>query len=119
MPKVVLLVEDDADTREALAFLLTDRGYAVETACDGADALRKLARRGPPGAIVLDLMMPVMDGWELRARLREDPRLAQVPVILLSGVADLEEQARSLDAVGYLTKPVDLPRLFDLLAAHA
>lgn len=118
MPKVVFLVEDDADTREDLAFLLADRGYAVETASDGAEALGKLAQHPPPSAIVLDLMMPVMDGWELRAKLRKDPRLSAVPVILVSGVADLEGQARSLDAVGYLTKPVDLPRLFDLLAAH-
>ena len=104
--------------RESLAFLLEDVGYSVATAADGRQALAWLDASEPPCLILLDLMMPVMDGWQLRAELLKAPRLARIPVVLLSGIADLEAQARSLDAVGYLTKPVDLARVCDLIDAH-
>lgn len=113
--KLVFLIEDDPDMREDLAFLLKHKGYEVQTAEHGQEALDKLGALDRPCMIILDLMMPVMDGWELRAELLGDPDLSQVPVVLLSGIADIQEEARSLDAVGYLTKPVDLNKLYRLV----
>jgi CheY-like chemotaxis protein len=114
----VLVVEDDDDLRDNLEFLLRRKGYSVSGAANGRVALDVLAAGEPPCVILLDLMMPVMDGWELRTRLLADPRLGSVPVVLLSGVADLAERADDLRAVEHLTKPIDLARLYDLVAAH-
>ena len=68
--------------------------------------------------ILLDLMMPVMDGWQLRAELLKDPRLASTPVVLLSGVADLSSEARTLQAIDYLLKPIDLKRVYQLVETY-
>jgi CheY-like chemotaxis protein len=114
----VLLVEDDDDLRESLQVLLERRGYKIESAADGVEALQKIRPDDPPGLILLDLMMPVMDGWEVRARLLSDPQLAKIPVVLLSGVADLWSEARSLQAVDYLLKPVDLRKVYRLVSRY-
>lgn len=114
----VLLVEDDPDLREDLAYLIQYEGFTVTTASNGRDALARLAEMGAPCVIILDLMMPVMDGWELRAELLKMPDFADVPVVLLSGVADVESQAKSLQAVDYLTKPIDLKRLYSAVSLY-
>jgi CheY-like chemotaxis protein len=114
----VLIVEDDEDLREDLAFLLTRKGYQVETAENGKHALQKINEAGPPCLIILDLMMPIMNGWQLRAELLKDPALAPVPVVLLSGIADVDQAARSLAAVDHLSKPIDLDKLYALLRSH-
>ena len=114
----VLLVEDDDDLRENLEFLLTRRGFDVAAAANGREALAKIDPDNPPCLIITDLMMPVMDGWELTKQLESDPKLRNVPVILCSGVADLAKKARDLTAIAHFTKPVDLPRLYDLVRAH-
>lgn len=114
----VLLVEDDEDIRQDLAFLLEHQGHRVETAIHGQDALNKLEQLGPPCIIILDLMMPVMDGWQLRAELLRSPAWSSVPVVLLSGIADIQQEARSLQVLDYLTKPINLPRLFEMVRAH-
>lgn len=120
MPKKVvhevLLVEDDPDLREGLAFLIRRWGRAVVTAANGREALEQLDQMaGPPCMIILDLTMPEMDGWELRRSLRERPALADVPVLLVSGIADLDEAAKALSAVAYLRKPVDVNELLRLV----
>ena len=104
--KRLLLVEDNELALEILAFVLRGRGYAVSTAANGQEALRRL-RAGPaPDCIVLDLRLPVMDGWQFRASQLADPALAGVPVLLLSGLRDLPQEAAALGAAGYLQKPV-------------
>ena len=113
----VLLVEDDADVREDLAFLIEMRGYRALAAANGAEALEALRRSERPRLILLDLMMPVMDGWAFRAEMLRDPRLADIPVVLLSGAVDVRDEAASLQAAGVLTKPIDLDRLFAFLEA--
>lgn len=118
MSRTLLLVEDDDDIRQDLAFLIELRGYEVRTAANGREALDQLRLEPLPSMIVLDLMMPVMDGWETYAELKKDARLEGIPVLLLSGVADLAAKARSLDVVGYLTKPIDFDYLFEVLATH-
>src|SRR5262245_26845005 len=91
--KAVLVVEDSIDTRDSLAFLLRSvGGYQVSTAANGQEALDRL-RAGPrPGLILLDLLMPTMDGWEFCHRLRQDPALASIPVVVVSGVGDSPEK---------------------------
>jgi CheY-like chemotaxis protein len=115
---VVLVVEDDEDLREELAFLLGHRGYEVITAENGREGLERIGEVGRPCLVILDLVMPDMDGYEFRAALREDPDLADVPVVLCSGVDDLGRKARSLQATGYLTKPLNLDKLYRIVGAN-
>ena len=111
----ILLVEDETDLREDLASLLVDEGYLVRTAPHGAAALACLEGGARPAVIVLDLMMPVMDGWETRARLRTTPALSNIPVIILSGVANDDDEIASLEAAAYVTKPVSVSRLCEII----
>ena len=105
--KHILVVEDNAAARGALAALLEAAGYAVACAANGREALDHL--RGPhrPCLILLDLSMPVMDGWEFRDRQRRSPSLACIPVILVSAEGDLPRLASSLGVAGYFPKPVE------------
>jgi CheY-like chemotaxis protein len=91
--KTILLVEDDSGVRLATTAFLEDEGFSVIPASTGADALLILMHMDPPDLIVLDLMLPFMSGWDVSAELAKDERLARVPVIILSGVADRREAA--------------------------
>jgi CheY-like chemotaxis protein len=113
----VLIIEDDPDLRETLAELLRLNGYSVQTAANGQDALQSLRGNDLPRLILLDLMMPVMNGWEFRDALAKDPRLAQVPVVVLSGVDDTSEAA-DVRADGHLTKPVTLEAVLNAVQSH-
>lgn len=115
---LVLVVEDEKDLREALAVLIRRRGYRAETAANGQEALAKIADVGPPALILLDLSMPVMDGAELRERLLQRPDLADIPVVVISGVADLAATAARLQAADYLQKPIDFARLYSILDSY-
>lgn len=112
----ILIVEDDADLREMMAQLLTLEGYRAETVANGRDALEYLHRGDPPDLILLDLMMPIMDGWEFRRRQREDPALANVPVVVLSALD--QTRAADLGGTAFLKKPLDFDRLLDLVRQH-
>jgi CheY-like chemotaxis protein len=114
----VLIAEDDDDVRDNLALLLEIRGYSVAKAANGRQALDLLVQAGAPCLLLLDLMMPVMDGWQLRAELLKDPFLARIPVVLLSGMADVDKAAQHLAAVEYLNKPVDLKKLYSLVGTY-
>jgi CheY-like chemotaxis protein len=105
--KDILIVEDDAATRDALALILGIEGYCVATAGDGREALDFLRRHSPPCLILLDLMMPVLDGWTFRREQLADPALARIPVVILSAVDTPQEEAASLNAAGYIHKPVE------------
>ena len=109
----VLIVEDDADLREMMAQLLTLEGYNAATVSNGREALQYLETGRPPELILLDLMMPVMDGWEFRRHQKADPEMSQVPVIVLSALD--QGRATGLDPAAFLKKPLDFDRLLQLV----
>ena len=110
-PRMVLIVDDDADVREDYAELLREEGYQVMTAANGREALEQLEATTAPSLILLDLKMPVMDGWKFHRKLAEDPALSHVPVVLLSGSSDVYEEASRLAADDFLLKPVPVREL--------
>jgi CheY-like chemotaxis protein len=114
----VLIVEDDPDIREDLAELLRSRGYAVSTAGNGSEALDALSGGDLPRVILLDLMMPVMNGWDFRTRMLQDAQLSRIPVVLLSGASDVQQHAAALHAADFVTKPIKLERLYATLACY-
>ena len=112
----VLIVEDDEDLREMMAHLLTLEGFEAATAANGREALEYLNQGDKPDVILLDLMMPVMDGWEFRRQQQADPNLAPVPVIVLSALD--QARASNVDAAAFLKKPLDFDHLLDLVRAY-
>ncbi len=112
----VLIVEDDADLREMMAQLLTLEGFQAETVANGRDALEYLRTSDLPDVILLDLMMPIMDGWEFRRRQRQDPALAKVPVVVLSALD--AARAQDLEEAAFLKKPLDFDRLLQLVRRY-
>lgn len=119
--ETILVIEDDADVRDFLGLLLGSEGYAVELADSGQAALCALhamkGRRELPVLILLDLEMPQMTGPQFRAVQLDDPDLREVPVLVLSGDAEGEEQAAQLGAA-YLRKPASLERLLSAVRRH-
>jgi CheY-like chemotaxis protein len=115
----VLIVEDEDEIRELLAEMLADRGYLVATAKNGREGLDSLRSRPLPNIVLLDLMMPVMDGWKMRAEMLADPKLADIPVVIVSGAADLPDGSDDLKAARVLTKPVKWPVLLESVRAHS
>jgi CheY-like chemotaxis protein len=105
----VLIVEDDADLREMMAQLLTLEGYETATVANGREALEYLHNAVAPNVILLDLMMPVMDGWQFRREQARHAALADIPVIIVSAAG--RDRIQQIDADAYLLKPVDLDEL--------
>jgi CheY-like chemotaxis protein len=103
----VLVVEDERTIRTSIAGYLEDAGYTVDEADNGAEALERM-RVALPDVVVLDLLMPVMGGRAFMQAAREEPRLATVPVILLSAAHDLARAAEQMQPRASLAKPVDL-----------
>jgi CheY-like chemotaxis protein len=110
----ILIVEDDHDIREALTQILEDEGYPVRGAANGREALDAVATGPLPSLILLDLMMPIMNGWQFRAEQMKDSRLSAVPVLVISADPGLQPKASALGVAGVLKKPIALD---DLLSA--
>jgi CheY-like chemotaxis protein len=110
MPRSLLLVDDDADTRMTLRDFLTAEGFVVHTARDGQHALHVLEKMEPPDLILLDYKMPVMDGKQFLSIMRRIPRLQSVPVVILSA-ATREWSGAHLEVEDVMTKPLDLELL--------
>lgn len=115
----VLIAEDNAVNRELLRELLESRGHIVIEACNGRDALES-ARRERPDIILLDLGMPVMDGFTTLANLRKDASLKSLPVVAVTAYAMQGDREKALSAGfdGYLTKPIHVPSLIAELERH-
>ena len=97
--------------REALAYLLSDQGYDVACAEDGQEALSYLHEGHKPALILLDLMMPRMNGFEFRAAQRKEPEIATIPIIVLSASGNVSARVRGLDAAVALEKPIAFEKL--------
>jgi signal transduction histidine kinase/CheY-like chemotaxis protein len=109
----VLVIDDDATARELISDHLKAGGFSVVTAAGGVEGI-KLAKELQPTAITLDVMMPDLDGWSVLAALRQNPELADIPVIMVS-IVDDKRRGIALGAAGYLTKPIDRERLHRLV----
>jgi CheY-like chemotaxis protein len=111
----ILLVDCHDDSREAVAGSLESEGYAVVTATNGRDALAMLFAGLRPQVIVMDMMMPVMNGFEFRQEQLRYPDLADIPFIARSAVIDVAKRAQHLNAAAYLQKPGDRKELLRLM----
>ena len=110
----ILVVEDDEDAREAMVALLQMKGYRAVPAGNGQEALDYLRRAPVPDLIILDLWMPVMDGWQFRSEQAKDPRLKNVPVIVVTALSDRAD----VDANEVIIKPVDVNRLLTTVSQY-
>jgi PAS domain S-box-containing protein len=115
--RTVLIVDDELDTRALLTDVLNAEGYDVVTAGDGAQALECLRTMTTlPHLILLDLVMPTMDGWQFLEKRALDRRLAGIPVVLISGQIDARETVRLLGLTSYIEKPIDIASIREALA---
>jgi two-component system, cell cycle response regulator DivK len=115
-PPLVLVVDDTSDTRDMYAEYLDYVGYRAQTASDGREAVRR-ALRTHPSVIVMDLAMPVLDGWEATRILRADPRTKDIPIVVLTGNAqpDQKQRAHECGASCVLSKPCAPRELVNVL----
>ena len=111
----ILLIEDEVDIRNILKDVLEWEGYCVYTASNGKEGMEILPEIPAPCLILLDLMMPVMNGWEFADALETDRAYADIPIVTLSAFSDPEKRIR---AAGSIKKPVDLDALFTLVRKH-
>src|SRR5687768_12408790 len=114
-PAPILLIEDDAALREITQFELESEGYTVYTAENGREGLERLETIERPGLILLDLMMPEMDGWEFLQVVKKTAALAAIPIVLVSA---FHAPPPDSPADAFLQKPVDLERLYALIKKY-
>jgi CheY-like chemotaxis protein len=107
-PRTIVLVEDDEGIRETMGALLTDEGFRVIEAANGEEGLAALRAAADPCLVLLDLWMPVMNGWQMLEAMRDDPALQRVPVLVISAAGDLTLPA---GASAFLRKPIRLETL--------
>jgi two-component system chemotaxis response regulator CheY len=112
----ILVVEDDADIRATIAAILEMEGYSVELASNGEEAITVVSHRRP-SLVLLDMRMPVLDGWGFARVLRE--RGVRVPIIVMTAAQDAGRWAREIGAQGYIAKPFDLGDLLSQVEQHA
>ncbi len=113
----ILIVDDDPGVLEVLETLLSEEGYPVATAWNGREALSYLARGEAPSLILLDIMMPVMDGYAFRAAQRANPLLSAIPVVVLSA-GERSERITAMSPAAYLKKPFDVDALLALVTKY-
>ncbi len=117
-PGFILLVEDDFMLRRSLATVLASEGYLVECSANALEALGRLERLPRPSLILLDIMLPYMDGLEFRALQRNTRAIADIPIIVITAVGIRPEVARDLDLHQAFSKPLDRPRLLSAIRRH-
>ena len=104
--KIVLVVEDDPDSREVFSELLRGQGYGVVSVPTGRAAIAYLRDQERPSVILLDMLMPEMDGWQFRRAQQGDPRISGIPVVVVSALKAVENSAKRFGAAAFLGKPV-------------
>jgi CheY-like chemotaxis protein len=115
MSHEILIVEDDSALREALAQVLSDEGYELLSARDGLEAVNCLKKGNRPDVILLDLSMPVVNGWEFRMFQKRDPELARIPIVLITAGGYSREEVAWLEPSALIPKPVDLDVLLAVI----
>jgi CheY-like chemotaxis protein len=115
----ILIVDDDAGIRQLVTLFLEHKGYHAVSVTNGAEALTYLQHNPPlPQLILLDLMMPVMDGGAFRQTQHQNPQFAPIPVVVMSAAENIQAQAPALTADAYLSKPIDFDALLTLTAQY-
>lgn len=114
----VLIIEDEPAIRDALSQILEDEGYSVASVANGQEAIAYLRTHTQPCLILLDLMMPVMNGWQFRSAQQADPALATIPTVVISADSSLLNQPKPIDAMGYIRKPIPLDLLLDTVEQY-
>ena len=118
--RIILVIDDDLDLRSSVAEVLEEAGFQAVTASNGRDALRLLLEEElHPDLILLDLMMPVMDGWAFRAEQAKNLRLDSIPVVLFSAYSVQPEVVDRMKVAGFLKKPMSLRALLDTVERFA
>jgi CheY-like chemotaxis protein len=115
MSRSILIVEDDHDIRDAISEFLAESGFEVQAAENGLKGLEILRAGFRPGIILLDLMMPVMDGFAFREEQNKDPQLSHIPVVVMSADGNISQKQGRLGAAEYLKKPLDIYDLVETL----
>ncbi len=111
----ILVVDDDDDIREVIQDVLASEGYRVDVARDGAEALSKLPGATPPSLILLDMMMPNMDGETFLRAVRRKPQMAEARVVVVSGSAGIREKVNGMEVAACLVKPFELDELLGVV----
>ena len=114
----ILIVDDDPAIRDVVSDILEMSDYCVKTACNGAEAL-DFMRIDRPAAVLLDLMMPVMDGWEFLREYRGEKPVSRVPVVVMSAAQDASEVAGRLGAQAFLAKPFEIETSLEIVGRVA
>lgn len=116
MTKRILVVEDDTSIRELLVELLESEGYAVASAVNGLEGIKYLQAQGNPDLILIDLMMPVMDGYSFRSEQLKNSSWAQIPTVVMSAEANAKEKMKNFNITAFLSKPVELDTILKTVA---
>jgi len=117
-PKKVLVIEDEPYLCDLIADVLEAEGHQPSKAANGLDALSRIAECKPQ-LILLDLMMPVMDGWEFLAALRSNPDWRDIPIVIITAVYDIARTQQESGARAVITKPFDIDQLVDMVNSYA
>ncbi len=113
---MIFVVDDNRDLRETLSDLLSLEGHAVRCAADGGEAVRSLSSSGTrPDLILLDIVMPVLDGWGVLTEISKYPHLVGVPVVIMSGLPEIAQRAKESGAVAVVSKPVEFQTLLQII----
>lgn len=119
MAKRILIVEDDNSIRELLVELLQSEGYEVGSAINGLEGLKCLETEKMPDLILIDLMMPVMDGYSFRTEQMKNPKWSKIPVVVMSAEANAKEKMKNYGITAFLSKPVELDTILSTVELYS
>lgn len=119
MPKRILVVEDDTSIRELLVELLESEGYDVSSAVNGLEGLKVLQTKSKPDLILIDLMMPVMDGYTFRSEQLKNTDWSKIPTVVMSAEANAKEKMKTYNITAFLSKPVELDTILKTVSRYA
>jgi two-component system chemotaxis response regulator CheY len=113
----VLVVDDDTDIRESISHLLEFEGYKIAMASNGVEGFAQLKEKRP-SLILLDLMMPVMDGWQFKTQLDSNPEFNGIPIVVVSADGNIREKSESIGVSEFLTKPIEIEHLLKIVEKY-